>query len=107
MISGSRAALSITVTPLARTAAIRMFSVAPTLGKSSQIWRPVQGAGLGHEETVPFSNVAPSFCEPGDVHVEPAGADRIAAGSATSAAPQRAMSGPSTQMEARIRRTRS
>ncbi len=28
-------------------------------------------------------------------------------GSATSAAPQRAMSGPSTQIEARMRRTRS
>ena len=31
-ISGSRAALSITVVPRARTAAIIRFSVAPTLG---------------------------------------------------------------------------
>ena len=34
-ISGSRAALSITVVPLAATAAISRFSVAPTLGNSS------------------------------------------------------------------------
>ena len=40
MISGSRAALSITVVPSASTAAMRMFSVAPTLGKSSQICAP-------------------------------------------------------------------
>ncbi len=33
-ISGSRAALSITVSPSARTAAMRRVSVAPTLGKS-------------------------------------------------------------------------
>ena len=33
--SGSRAALWIVVTPSARTAAIRMFSVAPTDGNSS------------------------------------------------------------------------
>ena len=39
-ISGSRAALSMTVVPLASTAAVRMFSVAPTLGKSSQIVAP-------------------------------------------------------------------
>src|SRR5438309_1780283 len=40
-ISGSRAALSMTVTPLARTAAMRMFSVAPTLGNSSRMRVPV------------------------------------------------------------------
>jgi hypothetical protein len=39
-ISGSRAAFSITVVPRAPTAAIRMFSVAPTLGKSSEIMAP-------------------------------------------------------------------
>ena len=39
-ISGSRAALSIVVTPSASTAAIRMFSVAPTDGKSSWISAP-------------------------------------------------------------------
>ncbi len=44
-ISGSRAALSITVVPVARTAAISRFSVAPTLGKSSQIGAPTSPDG--------------------------------------------------------------
>ena len=39
-ISGSRAALSSTVVPLARTAAMRMFSVAPTLGNSRVMSAP-------------------------------------------------------------------
>ena len=46
-ISGSRAALSITVTPFAVTAAINKVSVAPTLGKSRYTWvptRPPSGA---------------------------------------------------------------
>ena len=44
-ISGSRAALSITVVPWASTAAISRFSVAPTLGKSSQMLAPVSPSG--------------------------------------------------------------
>ena len=43
--SGSRAALSIVVTPFARTAAVIIFSVAPTLGKSSDIAAPVRPFG--------------------------------------------------------------
>ena len=43
--SGSRAALSIVVTPLAKTAAVIMFSVAPTLGKSKSITAPVNPCG--------------------------------------------------------------
>ncbi len=42
--SGSRAALSMTVVPLARTAAISAFSVAPTLGNSSRMRAPVSWA---------------------------------------------------------------
>ena len=38
--SGSRAALSITVWPLASTAAVSRFSVAPTLGNSSTMRVP-------------------------------------------------------------------
>ena len=41
-MSGSRAALSIVVTPFANTAAVIMFSVAPTLGKSSSTGAPVR-----------------------------------------------------------------
>lgn len=44
-ISGSRAALSITVSPRASTAAITRFSVAPTLGKSSRISAPCSPSG--------------------------------------------------------------
>jgi len=39
-ISGSRAALSITVTPSASTDAMSRFSVAPTLGKSRKTFAP-------------------------------------------------------------------
>ncbi len=40
-MSGSRAALSIVVVPSASTDAMSRFSVAPTLGKSSQTVAPV------------------------------------------------------------------
>ena len=41
-ISGSRATLSTLEFPLAKTAAITTFSVAPTLGKSSAIFAPLK-----------------------------------------------------------------
>ncbi len=44
-ISGSRAAFSMRVDPVARTAAVRTFSVAPTLGNSSRISAPRSPAG--------------------------------------------------------------
>ena len=44
-ISGSRAALSMTVVPLASAAAMRMFSVAPTLGNSSVTAAPRKPVG--------------------------------------------------------------
>ena len=79
-ISGSRAALSISVMPSARTAAIRMFSVAPTLGKSSQISAPVQAVRrVGDHEAVLAGDVGAELGQAGDVHVEAAGADRVAA----------------------------
>jgi hypothetical protein len=43
-ISGSLAALSMTVVPLASTEAIRAFSVAPTLGYSRTMRVPVSAA---------------------------------------------------------------
>ena len=43
--SGSRAALSITVTPFAKVAAVIIFSVAPTLGKSKVIEAPINPVG--------------------------------------------------------------
>ena len=44
-ISGSRAAFSMIVVPLASTAAIMIVSVAPTLGKSSQTSAPCRPCG--------------------------------------------------------------
>ena len=80
-ISGSRAALSISVTPLASTAAMSRFSVAPTLGKSSQIVAPLQPAGrVGHDEAVLAGDLGAHPGQPGDVHVQAARADRVTAG---------------------------
>ena len=80
-ISGSRAALSISVTPLASTAAISRFSVAPTLGKSSQIVAPCSPPGAdGDDEAVLAGDLGAHPGQAGDVHVQPARADRVAAG---------------------------
>ena len=63
--SGSRAAFSIVVTPWAKTAAVMRFSVAPTLGKSSEIAAPVKPCGAS-AMTYPCSTwaVAPSDSRP-------------------------------------------
>ena len=45
-ISGSRAALSMTVVPLASTAAVNAFSVAPTLGNSSRSVEPISRSAV-------------------------------------------------------------
>ncbi len=79
-ISGSRAALSMTVVPLARTAAMSRFSVAPTLGKSSHTVRAVQPLGARRdEEAVLAAHGRPEPLETGHVHVEAAAADVVAA----------------------------
>ena len=81
MISGSRATLSMTVVPSASTAAISRFSVAPTLGKSSQRFAPVSRPGTS-ATTKPCSmrTAAPSSVSPRHVHVQAARADVVAAG---------------------------
>jgi hypothetical protein len=106
-ISGSRAALSTTVVPLARTAAITRFSVAPTDGKSSQIEVPVSRGAVATRKPCSLDDRRAEPLQAGDVHVEPAGADRVASGQRHLGEPQRATSGPSTLIEARILRTRS
>ena len=45
-ISGSRAAFSMNVVPFATTAAMSVFSVAPTLGNSSITWAPCRPFGV-------------------------------------------------------------
>ncbi len=107
-ISGSRAALSMTVVPLASTAAIRMFSVAPTDGKSSPTAAPRSPFGASATR-YPWSTwtVAPSRSRPVACRSRPREPIASPPGMATSASPTRATSGPSTLIEARMARTRS
>ena len=107
-ISGSRATLSITVRPLASAAAISRFSVAPTLGKSSRSSAPCRPCGASATRK-PWSSrtSAPISVSPATCMSSPREPIASPPGSATSANPQRAVSGPSTLIEARIARTRS
>ena len=100
-ISGSRAALSITVVPSASTAAMRMFSVAPTLGKSSQICAPCRSPASATTRPCSISVVAPSLRSP--AWCMSSGREPIASppGSGTTARRHRATSGPSTHTDAR------
>ncbi len=100
-ISGSRAALSITVGPSASTAAMRMFSVAPTLGKSSQIWAPRSTSARATTRPCSISVVAPSLRRP--AWCMSSGREPMASppGSGTTARRHRASSGPSTHTDAR------
>ena len=62
--SGSRAALWIVVTPSARTAAIRMFSVAPTDGNSSWISAPCSESASATTHPCSMLQSAPSCRRP-------------------------------------------
>ena len=106
-ISGSRAALCRTVSPSARTAAVRIFSVAPTEGKSRRIFAPRKCVASATTAPCSMRVVAPSFSSP--VWCISRGREPIASppGSATLAWPQREVSGPSTHTEARNWRTAS
>src|SRR6266498_2841476 len=106
--SGSRAAFSMTVVPRAATAAIMTFSVAPTLGKSSEMIAPDRPLGATPSRN-PCSEEkrAPIFSRPRtcrsifrDPMLQPPGM-------ATRARPHRASSGPKTRIDARIRLTNS
>ena len=63
-ISGSLAAFSIVVSPSARTAAIIMFSVAPTLGNSKTMRLPVNLLHLAAIYPCSVSNSAPNISKP-------------------------------------------
>ena len=104
-ISGSRAALSITVMPLASTAAIRMFSVAPTLGKSRLICAPRSSVASPTTDPCSISIRAPSARSP--LWCMSSGREPIASppGSATLARSSRPINGPSTHTDARSRPT--
>ena len=107
-ISGSRAALSMTVVPLASTAAMSRFSVAPTLGKSSHTVAPCsRSSRVAMRKPCSLRTVAPSRSRPAMCMSRPRLPMLSPPGRATSASPQRASSGPSTLIEARSLRTRS
>ncbi len=105
--SGSRAAFSMTVVPSARQAAIMRFSVPVTVTRS--ITRRVPFRRFERAWTYPCSIVisAPSACRP--LMCRSTGRIPIAQppGSDTRASPNRATSGPSTRIDARIVLTRS
>ena len=78
--SGSRAAFSITVVPLASTAAHMRFSVAPTLGNSSTIRAPCSASRVRVHEAVRDLDLGAHRLEAAQVHVDLAAADVVAAG---------------------------
>ena len=107
--SGSLAAFSITVVPLASTAAISRLSVAVWLGYSSTTRVPTRR---------PPSHAAPHLAvgrleagahggQPVEVEVDRPVPEVVAAGQRHPHPPQRARSSPSTTTEARMRSTSS
>ena len=108
-ISGSRAALSITVTPVAVTAAINSVSVAPTLGKSKYTCVPIRPPVGACTTKYPCSlaTTAPMRSRPAVCISRPREPMASPPGSATSASPVRATNGPRTAIDALIRRTKS
>ena len=83
------------------------FSVAPTEGKSSQIEVPVSRGAVATRKPCSLTMVAPSRSRPEMCMSSPREPIASPPGRATRALPHRATSGPSTLIEARIRRTRS
>ena len=106
-ISGSRAALWRTVVPSAKTAAVKMFSVAPTEGKSKRMVEPRSSEASATTAPCSMRVVAPSFSKP--VWCISSGREPMASppGSATLACPQREVSGPRTHTDALNWRTAS
>ena len=79
-ISGSRAALSMTVVPLASTAASSRFSVAPTLGNSSTMRAPNSSSARASMYAVAKLELGAHLLEAAQVHVDRAGPEVVAAG---------------------------
>ena len=77
--SGSRAAFSITVRPRAVTAAIKIFSVAPTDGESSQMRPPVELLGMRLDVAVAKLDLAAERADPRDMQIHRPRANRASA----------------------------
>ena len=106
-ISGSRAALSITVTPSASTAAIKMFSVAPTLGNFKVICAPWRCVAVAFTPSRVKSKIAPIASSPAtckSIGREPKSSPP---GIAMSTWPYLPSNGPRRLIDARIRSTNS
>ena len=105
-ISGSSAAFSIYVVPSASTAAVIIFSVAPTLGKSRYMVSPTRPCPPATASTYPSSSqtvmIAPRASKP--LRCRSIGLLPMAQppGRCTFARPFLASSGPITKIEARI-----
>ena len=96
VISGSIAALSMTVVPLASTAAIITLPVAPTLETSKTILAPFSLDAFARIYPASTSISAPSFRSPSMCRFTGRGPQAHPPGSDTRAWPYRATSGPST-----------
>ncbi len=106
-ISGSRAAFSITVWPLASTAAVSRFSVAPTLGNSSTTRAPHRRLVRASMNPWTTSSSTPIDSSPRKCMSSLRLPMLSPPGIATRASPQRASRGPSTLIDARMRVTSS
>ena len=91
-----------TVCPRASTAAIMMFSVAPTEGLSSQMRAPGQLLGVRLDVAVAQLDARAERANSRDVQIDGTRTDRASAGSGDPARLARASSGPSTKNDARI-----
>ena len=101
-ISGSLAAFSIIVSPSARTAAIMIFSVAPTLGKSRTIRDPTSFSASASIYPCSELKRTPRASSPLRCISMGRGPKSSPPGRATLAFPYVATSGPKTTIEARI-----
>ena len=107
-ISGSRATFSSTVVPRAVVAAVMRFSVAPTEGYPSRKEAPASPSGAdARRKPRSMPSSAPIASRPARCMSRPRVPMASPPGSATSARRHLAISGPSTEMEARMARTRS
>ena len=107
VISGSRAAFSITVSPLASTAAVSRFSVAPTLGNSRTTRAPDRRLVRASMKPWTTESSTPIDSSPRKCMSSLRLPMLSPPGMATRASPQRASNGPSTLIDARIRVTSS
>jgi hypothetical protein len=108
LISGSWAAFSMTVVPLASEAAITATWVAPTVTFGNTISPPRSPFGRRAPPRIrPRSRSRPELLERHEQQVDRARADGAAAGQRDRASPMRASSGAITQKLARIFETSS